>query len=38
MEQRIITNKYKNIQYYESKYVSSKRHDTEFELINEKKI
>ena len=37
MEQRIITNKYKNIQYYESKYVSSKRHDTEFELINEKK-
>ena len=37
MEQRIITNKYKNIQFYESKYVSSKRHDTEFELINEKK-
>ena len=37
MEQRIITNKYQNIQFYESKYVSSKRHDTEFELINEKK-
>ena len=38
MEQRIITNKYKNITYFESKYVSSKKNNnTEFELINEKK-
>ena len=37
MEQRAITNKYKNIQFYESKYISSKKSETEFDLINEKK-
>ena len=37
MEQRAINNKYKNIQYYESKYISSKKQENEFTLINEKK-
>ena len=37
MEQRALNNKYKNIQFYESKYISSKKKENEFELINEKK-
>ena len=37
MEQRALNNKYKNIQFYESKYISSKKQENEFELINEKK-
>ena len=37
MEQRALNNKYKNIQFYESKYTSTKKQENEFELINEKK-
>ena len=37
MEQRAFIDKYKNIQFYESKYISSKKKNNEFELINEKK-
>ena len=37
MKERNYTNNYKNLQYYESKYVSSSKQDNEFDLINEKK-
>ena len=37
MEQRGISNKYKNFQYYESKYTSNKKQESGIELINEKK-
>jgi hypothetical protein len=37
MEQREISNKYKNFQYYESKYTSNKKQESGIEIINEKK-
>ena len=36
MEQRALNNKYKNIQFYESKYISTNKQENEFEFINEK--
>ena len=38
MEQRALNNKYKNIQFYESKYISSKKKKMNLNLLMKKRM